>query len=453
MNKMVLLRKTLKYIFGEEESFSLEHRLFLFSIVVGSLIGIIGTGFAAFLAPTFLPVFISLFLTVILIIIYYFVRFKSIVEPFLLPISILSITCISIIWVFGGGMNGPNLIIAYVILILTLIFVPNKSKVIVISFFIISLIIIYLIQLFKPELIVHYHTPLDQWKDSIFTSVYCSIAIFIIIKYLHKHYTIERVRAEDNEKKVQALNLELIELNKAKDKFFSIIAHDIKSPFSGFLGLTKILAERIQDLTLNEMEEISKIMQNSASQLYKLLENLLEWSQIQQGIIKYNPESCLLSLIIQHNIEIQSDISRQKEIEFVNNISDDVYVTADIFMLNTVFRNIFTNAIKFSYRGGKVEIGLALLYSDPDSSNNPGNVCVYVKDTGIGMMKDMCDKLFKIDCDVSSPGTEGEPSTGLGLILCKEFINKQGGTIWIESDLGKGCTFYFTLPKEEKIIV
>jgi PAS domain S-box-containing protein len=239
----------------------------------------------------------------------------------------------------------------------------------------------------------------------------------------------------------------LEQTNSEKDKFFSIIAHDLKSPFSGFLGLTKIMAEDIQNLTTDEMHEFALDMQSSANNLYKLLENLLEWARMKRGVIEFNPEMNNLKLIIKQILDIQLIVAKQKEIEFVNNIPDDLIVSADISMLNTVLRNLISNAIKFTRRGGKIEVGAKIIKSSDDWQSSDDFTEIYIKDNGIGMSDNMIKELFKIDSRVSRPGTENESSTGLGLILCKEFIEKHSGRIWVESEVGKGSEFHFTLPK------
>ncbi len=233
-------------------------------------------------------------------------------------------------------------------------------------------------------------------------------------------------------------------INSEKDKFFSIIAHDLKSPFSGFLGLTKMMAEQIQDLTMKELHEFATTMQTSASNLYKLLENLLEWSRMQGGNVDFNPEYCKLSLLVDKNIEIINERAKQKNIEIISTINEHTDIFADVPMLNTVLRNLLSNAVKFTPIGGRIEIGTA-----SDGLHLQGGAhldfAIYIKDSGIGMTEDIIRKLFRIDQKVSRPGTEGESSTGLGLLLCKEFIEKHGGKIWVESQVGNGSTFYFTL--------
>lgn len=233
--------------------------------------------------------------------------------------------------------------------------------------------------------------------------------------------------------------LELEKINNEKDKFFSILAHDLKSPFAGFLGLTDIFANDIESFSKTELQEIGKNMQESASNLYKLLDNLLQWSRMQRGKMEFNQEPFLISSLVEQNIRIQTDVARQKDITMENIVSNDTYVYADIPMMNTILRNLISNALKFTPRGGKILIG-------ESKHSDDGLIKIFVRDNGIGMPPEIKNNLFKIDQKVSRPGTENEPSTGLGLFLCKEFIEKNNGTIWVESEIGAGSTFYITLP-------
>jgi PAS domain S-box-containing protein len=242
---------------------------------------------------------------------------------------------------------------------------------------------------------------------------------------------------------IQRKNIELGEINASKDKFFSIIAHDLLSPLNGFLGLTKLMADDTHSFTMRELQEISSNMQSSASNLNDLLRNLLEWARMQRGVTEFNLESIMISFVIKQNIEILSEFARQKNIELIQNIDDSVIVHADIPMLNTVLRNLISNAIKFTNQGGKVEIGI--IESSDDLKLSKDYTEIYVRDNGIGMNEKILDNLFKLDQNVSRPGTKGELSTGLGLLLCKEFVEKHGGKIWAESEEGKGSTFHFTL--------
>jgi len=232
----------------------------------------------------------------------------------------------------------------------------------------------------------------------------------------------------------------LEKINSEKDKFFSIIAHDLRSPLSSFVGLTKILSEELGNFEQDELQEMLVELRNSSSNVYKLLENLLEWSRLQRGFIKFEPESVDLAYFIDQNIALLKEAANLKNIKLSNLIDRKCYIEADPTMLNTIMRNLLSNAIKFTPRNGEVKIGA---YPSED-----GNYAViYVQDTGIGIEKENIDKIFSIEHKVNRPGTEGEPSSGLGLLLCKEFIEKHQGKIWVESEVGKGTTFYFTMKK------
>lgn len=223
----------------------------------------------------------------------------------------------------------------------------------------------------------------------------------------------------------------------SKDKFFSIIAHDLRSPFNSFMGFTEILDEEIDTLPHEELKHIASLMRSSAVNLFQLLENLLEWSLLHRGITKFEPKITLLYPLVENCYDLISNNAKQKEIEVIIRIQESLKVKADIHMLQTITRNLLSNAIKFTPRGGSVEISATI--------DNEHVVTVAVKDTGIGVPDDKLNKIFLIDTNNKTKGTEGEVSTGLGLILCKEFVEKHGGKIWVESQVGKGSTFYFTL--------
>jgi PAS domain S-box-containing protein len=231
---------------------------------------------------------------------------------------------------------------------------------------------------------------------------------------------------------------ELLKLNNEKDKFFSIIAHDLRSPFTSFLGLTQIMAEELPHLTTSELKKIVESMRNSAVNLFRLLENLLQWSRIEQGSLPFNPESTILLTDIEDSIAMVLESARGKGIEITYQIPDDIMIFADSNMLKTVIRNLVSNAIKFTPIGGKIIL-------EAKYSGN-SDVEISIRDTGIGMCPKIKDNLFKLNAKTNREGTQGEPSSGLGLLLCKEFITRHGGQIWIESEEGQGSTFYFTFP-------
>lgn len=236
---------------------------------------------------------------------------------------------------------------------------------------------------------------------------------------------------------IKKQNYRLQESNATKDKLFSIIAHDLKNPFAVILSLSETVSESFRVLEEDELEECLKKMHSSAQKVYELLANLLTWSRSQTGNIQFNPEKLKLNPIVLENAELLRNQYELKNIKLNIEIDPDFMVWADSNMLNTVIRNLISNAIKYTRNKGVIDVS---------GTERDDYIEIVVKDNGVGIHKETMDKLFKIEHKVSSPGTNDERGTGLGLILCKEFVEKHGGRIWLASELGKGSTFYFTIP-------
>ncbi len=240
-------------------------------------------------------------------------------------------------------------------------------------------------------------------------------------------------------KEIQLRNEQLTQLNAEKDKFFSIIAHDLKSPFTGLLGLTELMVESSDSFTKEEFVEYSKSINKASKKLYKLLENLLEWAQVQRGTITFTPMNLDLAQIVGQSIDIIYQRALQKKITIINEITSPQKVYIDEKMTQTVLRNLLSNAVKFTKSGGRVFIKAESL--------DEKRLRVSIEDTGVGIPKEDIERLFRIEQKVCSLGTDGESSTGLGLLLCKEFVEMHGGRIWVESEMGKGSKFSFTINK------
>ena len=241
-----------------------------------------------------------------------------------------------------------------------------------------------------------------------------------------------------NEEQLKKYSNELKELIASKDKFFSIIAHDLKSPFNALIGYSEMIAQEHKEMAADELGVFAENMYFVAKKTYNLLENLLEWSRIQTGRMSFNPEPLALFQIAQQVVDIFVVNAKKKGIILRNRISPEFEVVADSNMIFTVMRNLTSNAIKFTSEGDEVTI----------TAEDEGMfIRCSVKDTGLGITEEDQQKLFRIDIHHSEIGTDQEKGTGLGLLLCKELIEKNGGTIWVESTPGKGSEFFFSIPK------
>ena len=243
----------------------------------------------------------------------------------------------------------------------------------------------------------------------------------------------ERKKAEEELKKSET---ELRELNATKDKFFSIIAHDLRNPFNAILGFSDLLIERVKEKDYNDMDKFALTIYQSSKRAMDLLMNLMEWSRIQTGRMAYHPRYFELPGFLGDIVPLFDDIAGQKSITIKRDFPANAIVFADQAMISTVFRNLISNAIKFTRSGGKV---ILTIVQEQDG------VLVSVWDSGIGIPETRIGQLFRIDQSYSTTGTNNEQGTGLGLVLCKEFVEKNGGKIWVESKEGIGSVFYFTL--------
>jgi len=245
---------------------------------------------------------------------------------------------------------------------------------------------------------------------------------------------------EKANKKLQESEKHLKKLNSTKDKFFSIIGHDLRNPLNALLGFSELMSGNSREYSSEEIQKYSKIINEAAKNIHQLIENLLEWSQSQSGNIEFNPYDVNLSPIIREIVEIFEIQAEKKVITIETEIPEDIIVFADRNLLSTILRNLVNNAVKFTPKKGKVIISSVQTDEGPEIS---------IKDTGVGMTKKQMETLFSLVHGPSTPGTEEEKGTGLGLILCKEFVDKHGGRIRAESEHGKGSIFTFLLPNKK----
>lgn len=301
----------------------------------------------------------------------------------------------------------------------------------------------------------------------LFILIFSFVSILIIVLYIlymnkkkanslltQKNIQIERVNVDLSVKNLQVTaqkeelsqmfgelqlsEAKLREANATKDKFFSILAHDLKNPLQAMILSSYMLANNYEKMDRDKLEDSFDKLHKSSNHLANLLENLLQWARTQSGGIEFNPEPLGLRMIVENNISFLNENAVRKDIKIKNNIVDEITCFCDLNMISTVLRNLITNAIKFTQIGGEINI---------HADVNGEYLSVTVEDNGIGIADENIDKLFRIDVHHTSIGTSKEKGTGLGLILSKEFVEINGGEIFVESKYGRGSRFNFTLPK------
>ena len=265
-------------------------------------------------------------------------------------------------------------------------------------------------------------------KEELLARVHSHIELYQITQILNEQTKV----LTESEKRLK-------QLNATKDKFFSIIAHDLKNPLNNILQLSHLLKENYSPTDNNEsnLEEIVTHLTTAAENTAELLANLLDWAQFQRGHIRYNPQKLSFANINTQCFELLGSTAYAKKISLTSSIHSSIHVSADENMVLTLLRNLISNAIKFTPANGTINVSANI-------KNKMIEICV--SDTGVGIAKEKLDTIFMITNSKSTYGTDGEHGTGLGLILCKEFVSKHKGKIWVESEPNKGSQFYFTLP-------
>ena len=275
----------------------------------------------------------------------------------------------------------------------------------------------------------------ENLKNQMITLIMVLIIIVTLVFLYWKNKTNKKLTKQNEE--INFLNEELKESNATKDKFFSIIAHDLKNPIGNFKNITQMMFDYFDELDKEEQMNYLKLLKESAESVSDLLMNLLEWSRTKRGLIHYNPQIFLLNNLFDNVVELLKLSASVKNIKIMIELEEEINLVADPNLLNTVLRNLVSNSIKYTKEGGLIEIG---------ATHKDRNYLLYVKDNGVGINKENQEKLFGLDTNLTTEGTNQEKGTGLGLILCKEFIDLHKGKIWVESELGKGSTFFVAIP-------
>ena len=296
---------------------------------------------------------------------------------------------------------------------------------------------------------------LPPWWRSIYAYfAYLILIVLVVVTYVkmrvrklkHDKKILEQkvmertMQIEEQNQLIVSKNQELEDLIGTKDKLFSIIGHDLRNQFNIIVGFLEVLVSDFKKLDASKVEYHLVNIANSSKYAYNLLENLLTWARMQTNMIQYNPETFIVNEKINESLELLKGASEKKNIKIAVNSEEEVTIYADVNMFSTVLRNLVANAIKFSHENGYISIKV----------KRSDNLCeISVKDDGVGISEQDIRKIFRIDSKHKTLGTKGEKGTGLGLILCKDFVEKNGGKIEVKSELGKGSEFSFTLPVKE----
>lgn len=366
--------------------------------------------------------------------------YKKLSIPFII-MSLFSIT--STFFLFGGS-NGSVSLISIALIVAMAIFSKTNIVRATVIITIVLLSVLFFAQQSNPDIVFNYSTKEERFYDYWISTIAALGMIYILVErivsqYRRNQYKLleEREIIDNQARLIKQKNDSLFELNKTKDKFFSIISHDLKNPLSTFKDGLKILKSDVDLLSEKDTAEIIHTLKKNADTTYELLENLLSWSRIQTGQFPFMPEKFILNGLIAFNIGLVEAHALKKNISIKYEDLDIYQAYADQNMISTVLRNILSNAVKFTPANGNIRILI---------NKGVGYLKISISDSGIGISQEKIETLFRIDTANSATGTDGETGTGLGLILCKEFVEKNGGKLDVRSTPGKGSIFTFTIP-------
>lgn len=416
---------------GKHKEASIENKIFNVVSLLAAF-----TCFSSFVINLFVgfPIIFNILLLVcgtVFSLFYYLSYFRKITRVLEIPLQFIAISLLTFVWFFNQGIEGSG---TFYFFLITYAFIYSNSRkkywtILLLHLLVVTILVI--INYFYPQYIMQYPGKEAQILD-LSASMIISLAILgVTAIILKKNYDKERMKVEQHADQLKILNT-------TKDKLFSIISHDLRNPFNNLLGMSRQLTSNIDEYSKADIKERVQLIEESSKRGYELLENLLQWSLSQSGEIKFKPAAINVSAIVKECWSILENQASAKKIEFVSNINEELIVNADHNMLKVILRNLLTNAIKYSFPNGKVTINAVKIRGN--------KLMISVADEGMGIPENEIQMLFRTDATYSSAGTANETGTGLGLILCKEFVEKHKGEIWVESILNSGSTFNFTLP-------
>lgn len=427
---MIFRQKWLNLI-GSKEEFSLEKRVFHGVCLITSLVLLISFPANFFLGLDLFG-YVLLVVLILLLILFYYSRYRSHSKTtFAIYVTFMSLVLV-VGYLFNCGIDGPIILIFGITFIILASIIQRKYLLFWMLFKLAIAYTLLYLEYQNPDIIlIHYKERSFRFLDTALTLGILLLTIYLTIRYLKKNY---RQEQELSLKK----NEELVKVNASKDKLFSIISHDLRSPFNALIGLSQMLKENENELDEIEKKECVNAIYETSTKTYYLLQNLLEWSLSQTNEIQFQPEEINLNQLVNHALSMPLEVAKSKEIEIEVNIPEKEFIVADKNMMETVLRNIVSNAIKFTESQGKISI---------TSYNDQKGVTLKISDNGIGMSKATLSALFDNNNNTSQQEIIQDQGMGLGLMLCKDFIERHDGKIWAESIQGQGTVFYIFVKK------
>lgn len=423
-NKQTINKYVSNVLFGKANSYSLEIKVFISASLITLFLAAISLIWNLYLGlPMVMNILIGIGI-IVYFLLFYFARFKNRLSPLIYICT--SLLFLSILYFMNGGLHGsiPPLFIIFVAISISIS--NSKYHILVLIVTTINLLMLIIAEIFFLEdLIIQYSNFDVRDMDLSFGYIASIVICYLLISYYKKTST--------------SKNEELYKINANKDLLFNIIAHDLSAPFNSILGFTEIMADESESLSLDEFQKYSEIVNKESMKANELLKSLLEWGAIQRDMVQINLQTVNLYQVTNEIVGFFDNKCTEKNIKIGIQIQREFYILADIDLLNTIIRNLVSNAIKFTPYGGAIEIST----EDFDQKY----ITIIVKDNGIGMNKELIDNLFHQQINTNRKGTDGETTIGLGLIITKELIEKQGGVLMIESQNNQGSAFKFTVLK------
>jgi signal transduction histidine kinase len=450
MNFNRIVEKYKEVVFGSDTTFDVQKRIFLLVTHISFIIAFVGVVTNILLGLNTILTLITVLAFLIILYLHVQVKKTQLDLRHSIGFLIISVITFSFLWFFNGGYNGNNSVLIFVYFIVVVTILPAKLR--LVSFYVYSIMIVGLItvQYLYPHTIIPYHNEHQRYIDLALGYFLYIILAYNIQNTILKNYDIEheRVKIKSNQLSdlIQQLNITnqqleesiqvVEELNASKDRFITVLSHDLRSPFQGLLGITKTLEADYSSFSDEDKRFYISQANKSLDKIYSFLEELLLWGRVQRNAVKLNYELCSLKEVLTQTLILLYEGADKKKISIDVKCDESLVVLLDKEMISIVLRNLISNAIKFSPVGSRIKINAG-------KENN--ELKISVVDEGVGIPEEYIPKLFKLDENISTVGTDGEIGSGMGLILCSDILKKHHGKITVQSKEGRGSTFIVTL--------